>query len=97
MTLAPIRHVTTLRDVDAVFQETLHMPDRGALHVVLASVVANRMAGMPVQLQVVVDADLVGGASVLVGDTVIDGTVRRRLDQLRDNLINPEQRTTTHG
>ena len=57
----------------------------------------SRMAGMPVQLQVVVDADLVGGASVLVGDTVIDGTVRRRLDQLRDNLINPEQRTTTHG
>ncbi len=50
MTLAPIRPVTTLRDVDAVFQETLHMPDLGALHVVLASVVANRMAGMPMWL-----------------------------------------------
>ena len=50
MTVAPIRPVTTLRDVDAVFQETLHMPDLGALHVVLASVVANRMAGMPVWL-----------------------------------------------
>ncbi|MDA8313867.1 MAG: hypothetical protein M0010_01615 [Actinomycetota bacterium] len=50
MTIAPLRPATTLRDVDAVFQETLHMPDLGALHVVLATLAANRMAGMPVWL-----------------------------------------------
>lgn len=41
---------TTLTDVDRVFQETLHMPDLGALHVILATVAANRMAGEPVWL-----------------------------------------------
>lgn len=41
---------TTLADVDRVFQETLHMPDLAALHVVLATVVANRMEGEPVWL-----------------------------------------------
>ena len=41
---------TTLAEVDRVFQETLHMPDLGALHVVLATVAANRMAGEPVWL-----------------------------------------------
>jgi len=41
---------TTLADVDRVFQETLHMPDLGALHVVLATVAANRMDGEPVWL-----------------------------------------------
>ncbi len=53
MTIASIRPATTLRDVDAVFQETFHMPDLGALHVVLATVVANRMAGEPVWLLLV--------------------------------------------
>lgn len=41
---------TTLCDVDRVFQESLHLPDLGALHVVLATIAANRMAGEPVWL-----------------------------------------------
>ncbi|MGH8995138.1 MAG: hypothetical protein ACRDYB_03745 [Acidimicrobiales bacterium] len=45
--------MTTLCDVDRAFQETLHMPDLGALHVVLATVAANRMAGEPVWLLVI--------------------------------------------
>ena len=44
---------TALVDVDRVFQRTLHMPDLGALHVVLATVAANRMAGEPVWLLVI--------------------------------------------
>jgi hypothetical protein len=44
---------TTLSDIDRAFQETLHMPDLGALHVVLATVAANRMAGEPVWLLVI--------------------------------------------
>ncbi|MHB1582502.1 MAG: helix-turn-helix domain-containing protein [Acidimicrobiales bacterium] len=42
--------MTTLADVDLAFQETLHMPDLGALHAVLATVAANRMDGEPVWL-----------------------------------------------
>ncbi len=45
--------MTALADVDRVFQKTLHMPDLGALHVVLATVAANRMAGEPVWLLVI--------------------------------------------
>ncbi|MDA8360368.1 MAG: hypothetical protein M0Z95_29640 [Actinomycetota bacterium] len=41
---------TTLSDVEQVFQETLHMPDLGALHAVLATIAANRMTGDPVWL-----------------------------------------------
>lgn len=44
---------TTLSDVDQVFQETLHLPDLGALHVVLATIAANRMEGEPVWLLVI--------------------------------------------
>lgn len=42
--------MTTLADVDRTFQEALHMPDLGALHVVLATIAANRMNGEPVWL-----------------------------------------------
>ncbi len=44
---------TTLSDVNQVFQETLHLPDLGALHVVLATIAANRMEGEPVWLLVI--------------------------------------------
>jgi F-type H+-transporting ATPase subunit delta len=44
------------------------------------------MTGREVELRVSVDPSLLGGAMVTVGDTVIDGTVRHRLDQLRQDL-----------
>lgn len=50
MTIEQIHPHTTLRDVDEAFQKTLHMPDLGALHVVLATLAANRMEGTPVWL-----------------------------------------------
>lgn len=40
----------------------------------------------PVQLQVITDATLVGGVSVRVGDTVLDGSLARRLDEVRAAL-----------
>ncbi len=46
----------------------------------------SRKAGMPVQLEAVVDPDLVGGAVTTLGDTVIDGSLRTRLNQMRDAL-----------
>ena len=39
-----------------------------------------------VQVEVVVDAELIGGAVVRAGDTVIDGSVRGRLARLVDTL-----------
>jgi F-type H+-transporting ATPase subunit delta len=42
--------------------------------------------GKQVEVRVVVDKAVMGGLVARVGDTVIDGTVRRRLDQLREAL-----------
>jgi F-type H+-transporting ATPase subunit delta len=42
--------------------------------------------GKQVEVKVVVDESIKGGVVARVGDTVIDGSVRRRLDQLRNSL-----------
>lgn len=42
--------------------------------------------GKQVEVKVVVDPSVMGGVAVRVGDTVIDGTIRHRLDQLREAL-----------
>jgi len=34
-----------------------------------------------------IDPSVIGGMTVAVGDIVIDGSVRHRLDQLRESLI----------
>ena len=40
--------------------------------------------GGPVELENIIDPDVVGGAITTIGDTVIDGSVRTRLNQMRD-------------
>lgn len=42
--------------------------------------------GKQVNLKVVVDPSVIGGLVATVGDTVIDGSVRTRVDQLRNRL-----------
>lgn len=42
--------------------------------------------GKQVEVKVIVDQSIKGGVVARVGDTVIDGSVRRRLDQLRNSL-----------
>ena len=42
--------------------------------------------GMQVEVKVIVDPSIKGGLVAQVGDTVIDGSVRRRLEQLRNAL-----------
>jgi len=42
--------------------------------------------GKQVEVKVIVDESIKGGVVARVGDTVIDGSVRRRLDQLRNSL-----------
>lgn len=42
--------------------------------------------GQPVDIKVLVDPSILGGVVATVGDTVIDGTVRHRLEQLRERV-----------
>ncbi|MGH9188830.1 MAG: ATP synthase F1 subunit delta [Acidimicrobiales bacterium] len=42
--------------------------------------------GKQVEVKVVVDPSVLGGLSARVGDIVIDGTVRHRLDQLKEAI-----------
>jgi F-type H+-transporting ATPase subunit delta len=51
----------------------------------LAAALANA-TGKDVELKVVVDPSVLGGLVATVGDTVIDGSVRTRLDQLTSLL-----------
>ncbi|WP_235735854.1 F0F1 ATP synthase subunit delta [Nocardioides alcanivorans] len=48
--------------------------------------VLSRQYGKPVHVNVVVDADVIGGIRVEIGDDVIDGTVSNRLDSARRAL-----------
>ena len=45
-----------------------------------------KSTGKKIELKVVQDPAVIGGLVARVGDTVIDGTVRRRLEQLRESL-----------
>ena len=45
-----------------------------------------RATGKNVELKVIVDPSVIGGVVAKVGDTVIDGTVRRRLEQLKEQV-----------
>jgi F-type H+-transporting ATPase subunit delta len=51
----------------------------------LAAALANA-TGKQVEVKVVVDPSVLGGAVATVGDAVIDGTVRTRLDQIKSLL-----------
>jgi F-type H+-transporting ATPase subunit delta len=51
----------------------------------LAAALANA-TGKQVNLKVVVDPTVLGGLVATIGDTVIDGSVRTRIDQLKSRL-----------
>jgi F-type H+-transporting ATPase subunit delta len=43
--------------------------------------------GKQIELKVIQDPSVIGGLVARVGDTVFDGTVRHRLDQLRESIL----------
>jgi F-type H+-transporting ATPase subunit delta len=45
-----------------------------------------KATGSDVNLKIIVDPSVVGGLVATVGDKVIDGSVRNRLDQLKSRL-----------
>jgi F-type H+-transporting ATPase subunit delta len=46
----------------------------------------SRATGKNIEVKLVVDATVMGGLVATIGDTVIDGTVRHRLDQLKEQI-----------
>jgi F-type H+-transporting ATPase subunit delta len=46
----------------------------------------SRATNKNIEVRVVVEPELMGGLVATIGDTVIDGTVRHRLDQLKESL-----------
>jgi len=46
----------------------------------------NRATGKDVEMKVVVDPSVLGGVVARVGDIVIDGSVRHRLEQLKEQI-----------
>ncbi len=46
----------------------------------------SRSTGKQVEVKTVVDPSVMGGVVARIGDTVIDGTIRRRLNQLEETI-----------
>jgi F-type H+-transporting ATPase subunit delta len=46
----------------------------------------SRTTGKRVEVKVVVDESVLGGIVATIGDTVIDGTIRHRLEQLKERI-----------
>ncbi|HEX2293928.1 MAG TPA: ATP synthase F1 subunit delta [Actinomycetota bacterium] len=46
----------------------------------------SKATGKNVEVKVLIDPSVIGGVVAKVGDTVIDGTVRRRLEQLKEQV-----------
>jgi F-type H+-transporting ATPase subunit delta len=46
----------------------------------------SKATGKKVEVKALVDPDVLGGVVAKIGDTVIDGTVRHKLEQLRDQV-----------
>jgi len=71
-----------LLPVEVTSAVPLSDPERDALVQALGA-----RTGKTVQLQASVDASLLGGIMVRMGDTIIDGSVRAKLRQLRQHLL----------
>jgi F-type H+-transporting ATPase subunit delta len=46
----------------------------------------SKATGKKVEVKVILDPSVIGGVVTKVGDTVIDGSVKRRLDQLKEQV-----------
>ena len=52
-----------------------------------------RLTGQPVELQIMSDPGTIGGAVIEIGDVLVDASLRRRLEQVREHLLHPEGAT----
>jgi F-type H+-transporting ATPase subunit delta len=77
-----LARVRTGRDIDDEGRDALE----GALRT---------LTGRPVELQVTVDPSLIGGVVVQIGDLLVDGSARHRLEEIEEHLLGTEG--TTRG
>ena len=77
------RAVTERQHVLAEVRSAVHLDDDHRRRLAEA---LSASLGKQVEVKVVVDPSVMGGVMARIGDTVIDGTVRHRLDQLREAL-----------
>jgi len=75
-----VARVHAAREIDAAERQGLD----GALR---------RLTGVPVELQVTVEPELLGGVVVEIGDLLIDASVRHRLEQMHEHLLGAEGAT----
>jgi F-type H+-transporting ATPase subunit delta len=68
-----VARVKSARDIDEAQQRRL-------------SESLGRVAGAPVDLEVTIDPELIGGAVVQIGDLQVDASARGRLERLREHL-----------
>jgi ATP synthase F1 delta subunit len=61
-------------------------------HRILAEAL-ERLAGQPVELQVMAAPDILGGAVIHIGDLLVDASAQRRLDQVEEHLLRLEGAT----
>jgi len=54
-----------------------------------------RIIGHEVEVRVIVDRSVLGGFVASIGDSVVDGSARHRLEQLRERLVLPGANVTT--
>jgi F-type H+-transporting ATPase subunit delta len=57
----------------------------------------SRITGRQVEVRVTVDRRVLGGFVATVGDTVVDGSLRHRLELLKERLVLPDATVTTRG
>ncbi len=57
----------------------------------------SRIVGQPVEVRVIIDPTVLGGFVATIGDTVVDGSVRHRLDLLKERLGASEATSTNQG
>ena len=68
----------------AVLAEVRSAADLDAEQVARLEAALSKAVGRKVEAKVIVDPKVVGGVVTKIGDTVFDGSVRARLDELRD-------------
>jgi F-type H+-transporting ATPase subunit delta len=91
--------ITVVEDVAQAFQAILDVAAKRVRATVTSSVpmassdldrvraALGRLTGQTVTLDARVDAELIGGAQVQIGNVVLDSSIRSHLDKLRDQLI----------
>ena len=92
--------IDSVPEVASAFQSIIDLTEKRLRATVTSSVAMSeadldrvrsalsRLTGQTVSLDAQVDAELIGGARVQIGNVVLESSIRSHLDNLRDQLIN---------